>query len=149
MLYYLLAIIAGTTVSSQVAINGKLLHYLGSPILTAFISFLIGTVGLGVIYLVSAYYGLQTIPNFSTLSQTSFWMWTGGLLGAFYIFTSVFVAPKIGFANLFSLIVAGQIILALVFDHFGLLTGQPHLTSSMRMVGVAFLVIGVYLIQNN
>ena len=149
MLYYLLAIIAGTTLSSQVAINGKLLSYLGSPILTAFISFLIGTVGLGVIYLVSAYYGLQTIPNFSTLSQTSFWMWTGGLLGAFYIFTSVFVAPKIGFANLFSLIVAGQIILALVFDHFGLLTGQPHLTSSMRMVGVAFLVIGVYLIQNN
>ena len=149
MLYYLLAIIAGTTLSSQVAINGKLLSYLGSPILTAFISFLIGTVGLGVIYLVSAYYGLQTIPNFSALSQTSFWMWTGGLLGAFYIFTSVFVAPKIGFANLFSLIVAGQIILALVFDHFGLLTGQPHLTSSMRMVGVAFLVIGVYLIQNN
>ena len=149
MLYYLLAIIAGTTLSSQVAINGKLLSYLGSPILTAFISFLIGTVGLGVIYLVSAYYGLQTIPNFSALSQTSFWMWTGGLLGAFYIFTTVFVAPKIGFANLFSLIVAGQIILALVFDHFGLLTGQPHLTSSMRMVGVAFLVIGVYLIQNN
>lgn len=149
MLYYLLAIIAGTTLSSQVAINGKLLSYLGSPILTAFISFLIGTVGLGVIYLVSAYYGLQTIPNFSALSQTSFWMWTGGLLGAFYIFTTVFVAPKIGFANLFSLIVAGQIILALVFDHFGLLTGQPHLTSSMRMVGVAFLIIGVYLIQNN
>ena len=149
MLYYLLAIIAGTTLSSQVAINGKLLSYLGSPILTAFISFLIGTAGLGVIYLVSAYYGLQTIPNFSALSQTSFWMWTGGLLGAFYIFTTVFVAPKIGFANLFSLIVAGQIILALVFDHFGLLTGQPHLTSSMRMVGVAFLIIGVYLIQNN
>ena len=149
MLYYLLAIIAGTTLSSQVAINGKLLSYLGSPILTAFISFLIGTVGLGVIYLVSAYYGLQTIPNFSALSQTSFWMWTGGLLGAFYIFTTVFVAPKIGFANLFSLIVAGQIILALVFDHFGLLTGQPHLTSGMRMVGVAFLIIGVYLIQNN
>ena len=149
MLYYLLAIIAGTTVSSQVAINGKLLHHLGSPILTSLISFVVGTVGLAVLYFVSAYYGLEKVPDLSALKQTSFWMWTGGLLGAFYIFTSVFVAPKIGFANLFSLIVAGQIILALVFDHFGLLTGQPHLTSSMRMVGVAFLVIGVYLIQNN
>ena len=145
MLYYLLAIIAGTTVSSQVAINGKLLHYLGSPILTSLISFVVGTV----VDFGSAYYGLEKVPDLSALKQTSFWMWTGGLLGAFYIFTSVFVAPKIGFANLFSLIVAGQIILALVFDHFGLLTGQPHLTSSMRMVGVAFLIIGVYLIQNN
>lgn len=149
MLYYLLAIIAGTTITTQVAINGKLMGYLGSPILVSMISFLVGTVGLAVIYLVAAYYGLQSVPNFGALTQTSFWMWTGGLLGAFYVFTSVFVAPKIGFANLFSLIVAGQIILALVFDHFGLLTGQPHLTSSMRMVGVAFLVAGVYLIQTN
>jgi len=149
MLYYLLAIIAGTTLSSQVAINGKLLFHLGSPILTAFISFLIGTVGLGVIYLVSVYQGLQTVPNFSALSQTSFWMWTGGLLGAFYIFTTVFVAPKIGFGNMFSLIVASQIGLAIIFDHFGLLTGQPHLTSNMRMLGVGFLAVGVYLIQNN
>ena len=149
MLYYLLAIIAGTTLSSQVAINGKLLSYLDSPILTAFISFLIGTAGLGVIYVVSAYYGLQTIPNFSALSQTSFWMWTGGLLGAFYIFTTVFVAPKIGFGNMFSIIVASQIILAIIFDHFGLLTGQPHLTSNMRLLGVGLLVVGVYLIQNN
>ncbi len=149
MLYYLLAVIAGATVSSQVAINGKLLHYLGSPILTSLISFLVGTVGLAVLYFVSAYYGLEKVPDLSALKQTSFWMWTGGLLGAFYIFTSVFVAPKIGFANLFSLIVAGQIILALVFDHFGLLTGQPHLTSSLRLLGVGLLVVGVYLIQNN
>ena len=54
MLYYLLAVIAGATVSSQVAINGKLLNYLGSPILTSLISFLVGTVGLAVLYFVSA-----------------------------------------------------------------------------------------------
>ena len=62
MLYYLLAAIAGTTLTTQVAINGKLLSYIGSPILTAFLSFLVGTVGLGVLYVIAAYYGWQSIP---------------------------------------------------------------------------------------
>ncbi|NCD09614.1 MAG: EamA-like transporter family protein, partial [Negativicutes bacterium] len=54
-----------------------------------------------------------------------------------------------GFGNMFSIIVASQIILAIIFDHFGLLTGQPHLISNMRLLGVGLLVVGVYLIQNN
>ena len=51
-------------------------------------------------------------------------MFIGGLLGAFYIFTTIFTSPKIEFANMFSLVICGQILLAVISDHFGLLGNQ-------------------------
>jgi bacterial/archaeal transporter family-2 protein len=71
----------------------------------------------------------------------------GGLFGAFYIFTTIFASPKIGFANMFSLVICGQIIFAILFDHFGLLGNDVHLINPYRIVGVVLLVLGVYIIQ--
>lgn len=149
MLYYILAVVAGMTLTSQVGVNGKLLAYTGGPLLTSLLSFFVGTVGLGLVYLLSVFAGWQAAPNAQLLSKTALWMWSGGLIGAFYVLSTVLIAPKIGFANMFSLIVAGQIILAVVFDHFGLLTGQAHMVSPLRLLGIAFLIIGVYLVQTN
>jgi transporter family-2 protein len=149
MYYYLLALISGAALTTQVGINGKLLANLGSPVLTSFVSFLVGTVGLAIAYIAAVYYGVQSVPSLHALTQTDFWMWLGGLLGAFYIFTAIFCSPKIGFANMFSLVVAGQILLAVVFDHFGLLGSTIHIITPFRLMGVALLIAGVYLIQTN
>lgn len=148
-IYYLLAFISGSVLTLQVGINGKLLHSLGSPVLTSFISFMVGTIGLGVTYVCTAFLGIQTVPSLQSLSLPNWWAWSGGILGAFYIFTVIFVAPKIGFANMFSLVVAGQIILAIVFDHFGVLGNQIHSVTALKSVGVTLLIAGVYLIQTN
>lgn len=149
MYYYLLALIAGAALTAQVGVNGRLLVNLGSPVLTSFFSFLIGTIGLGTAYVIAAYNGLQSVPTSNAFAQTNVWMWLGGLIGAFYIFTVIVCAPKIGFANMFSLVVAGQILLAIICDHFGLFGSHIHLLTPMRFVGVALLVVGVYIIQNN
>lgn len=149
MLYYLLALISGAALSTQVGINGKLLFYLKTPIFTAFISFLVGTIGLAVTYLATAYYGLQPIPTFSAISKTSLWMWLGGLLGAFYIFSTIFCSPKIGFASMFSLVVAGQILTAVLFDHFGVFGNPVHPIDPFRLVGILLLIASVYLIQTH
>ncbi len=147
MYYYLFALISGAALTSQIGINGKLLSTIESPVLTSFISFLIGTIALAVIYIVAVCYGLQPVPALNAITQTSLWMWLGGLLGAFYIFTTIICAPKIGFANMFSLVVAGQIILAIIFDHFGILGNPRHILSPFRAFGVTLLIVSVYLIQ--
>ncbi|SFM39826.1 DMT family transporter [Pelosinus propionicus] len=149
MYYYLLALISGAAITTQVGINVKLLSNLGSPVLASLISFSVGTIGLAIVYILAACYGLQPVPTLDAISQTSSWMWTGGLLGAFYIFTTIFCSPKIGFANMFSLVVAGQIVLSIIFDHFGLLGSPVHLVTPFRLIGVALLIVGVYLIQTN
>ena len=148
-IYYLLALISGSVLTMQVGINGKLLLSIGNPVLASFISFMVGTIGLGVVYALAVFFEIQKVPSLQSLSLISWWMWLGGLLGAFYIFTVIFVAPKIGFANMFSLVVAGQIILAILFDHFGVLGNQIHSLTALKAIGVALLISGVYLIQTN
>lgn len=149
MHYYLFALLAGAASTIQAGINGTLSSNLGSPLLTSFISFLVGSIGLFIAYILTAYYGLQPLPTLTSIAQTNYWMWLGGLLGAFFIFTTILCSPKIGFANLFSLLVAGQIILSIIFDHFGLLGSPLHLISPFRILGVVLLIISVYLIQTN
>ncbi|MBP2644225.1 MAG: hypothetical protein H6Q67_2112 [Firmicutes bacterium] len=149
MFYYLLALVSGAAVTTQVGLNVKLLSNLGSPILTSFVSFLVGTIVLAIAYIVAACYGLEPVPTLPAITQTSFWMWLGGLLGAFYIFTTIFCSPRIGFANMFSLVVAGQIILAIIFDHFGLLGSSVHLITPLRLLGLVLLIVSVYIIQTN
>ncbi|MDF2856978.1 MAG: hypothetical protein K0Q87_2829 [Neobacillus sp.] len=149
MFYYLIALISGAALTSQIGINGRLLSTMESPVLTSFISFLVGTIALAVIYGAAVCYGLQPVPAFYAIKQTNFWMWLGGLFGAFYIFTTILCAPRIGFANMFSLVVAGQIILAIIFDHFGVLGNPVHTLSPFRALGVSLLIVSVYLIQTN
>lgn len=149
MYYYLFALISGAALTTQIGINGKLVSTMESPVLTSFISFLVGTIALAIIYIVAVCYGVQPVPAFNAITQTNFWMWLGGLFGAFYILTTILCAPKIGFANMFSLVVAGQIILAVIFDHFGVLGNPIHTLSPFRAFGVTLLIVSVYLIQRN
>lgn len=146
--YYLLSFIAGIALTTQVALNGKLLSGLSSPILTSTVSFAVGTLGLIITYFTTVYWGIQDIPAVQAVGKLSWWMWTGGLLGAFYIVTSIIASPKIGFANMFSLVIAGQIIFAIVLDHLGIL-GMVHPVSPARFLGIILLITGVYLIQTN
>lgn len=145
--YYLLSLLSGLAVTLQVGINGQLQSDVGSPILSSLISFLVGSIGLCIIFCFTLANGTYTLSNLSAIKDIRWWLFTGGLLGAFYIFTTIIAPPKIGFANMFSLAICGQIILAVLFDHFGLLGNKIHLISPYRIIGIILLVSGVYIIQ--
>src|SRR5262245_56458287 len=102
---------------TQAAINNKLASYVGSPISAAFISFLIGTLGLFVYMLATG----TSISSLTDIKNAPPIAWLGGLLGAFFVTSAVLLVPRIGVAMTFSLIVAGQMLVTLVLDHFGFL----------------------------
>ncbi|HCQ88827.1 MULTISPECIES: DMT family transporter [unclassified Clostridium] len=148
-IHYFLALISGFALTLQVGINGELRSKIGSPILSSLISFAVGTIVLTVTFFFTVLSGYSSSQNLINIKNTNWWMFTGGLLGAFYIFTTIFTSPKIGFANMFSLVICGQIILAVIFDHFGLLGNQIHTINSLRVLGVILLILGVYIIQTH
>lgn len=148
-IYYFLALISGFALTLQVGINGELRSKIGSPILSSLISFAVGTIVLTITFFFTVLSRSSSPQNFINIKNTSWWMFTGGLLGAFYIFTTIFTSPKIGFANMFSLVICGQIILAVIFDHFGLLGNQIHTINSLRVLGIILLILGVYIIQTH
>ncbi len=149
LLYLLLALIAGGSATLQAGVNGALRTSIGNPILASLISFLVGSTGIAIAFILVVLTGNQTFPSLEYFKQVQWWMWTGGLLGAFFVFVTIIAPPKIGYANLFCLAIAGQIILAILFDHFGAFGNTVNVFNLYKAIGVLLLIAGVYIIQTN
>ena len=80
--------------------------------------------------------------------RTSWPSWTGGIFGAIFIGTAILMVPRLGAATVLALIVVGQMLGSLAFDHFGLLGVPQHPASLARLAGAAFLLLGVVLIRS-
>ena len=142
--YFLLAIAAGFCLPTQAGINAQLNLWTRSPVLSAAVSFGVGTAAL-ILYAVL----LRTeLPALSTLGERPWWIWTGGFLGAFLVAATVILAPRLGAAPMLSLIIAGQMLASLLLDHFGLL-GFPHQPASpLRLTGILLIIGGVLLVRH-
>ena len=75
------------------------------------------------------------------------WAWVGGILGAFYVTSSIVVAPRLGSAAFFGILVAAQLVMSVLIDRYGLLGYAKHETSPGRLVGVVLLVTGAVLVR--
>lgn len=139
----LLAMAAGICVPIQAGINVQLSQWARSPILAATISFAVGTLGLGLYCLVTR----LSLPALNTASVYPWWIWTGGLLGAFFVSATIFLAPRLGATSMLAWLLAGQMLASLLLDHFGLLGFPEHPFSLTRLAGVVLLGCGVLLIR--
>ena len=107
------------------------------------ISYVGGSLVAGVLLLLSQAPPL-TLP---ALVRVPWYGWTGGLLGVGYVLTITWSLKRVGAANLFALVVAGQLLTALLLDQAGWLGLERHAWSPSRLVGVALLVGGAYLLN--
>jgi transporter family-2 protein len=141
--YYLLSILAGVAVAFQTGVNSQLRTDTNNPVLTALISFGVGTVLLVLMYFMF----FRQVPMFPTGTGFQWWKFTGGALGVLYVTAVVIAAPKIGTANSLAFIVGGQFVAAIIIDHFGLMRLPINPISLYRIAGIVLLLAGVYLIQ--
>jgi transporter family-2 protein len=139
----LVAIIVGFALPVQAGINAQLRLALGHPLTTAFASFLVGTLALGVLLLVFR----VPIPAARVAAQTPVWHWTGGFLGAAYIAVAVILAPRLGAATMIASVVAGQMLASLLLDHFGLVGFARQAATPGRLLGAGLVIVGVRLLQ--
>jgi len=141
--YILLAFVAGFCLPTQAGINAQLNLWSQSAVLTAAISFAVGTLALAVYALILR----VPWPSGVAVTRYPWWMWTGGFLGAFLVASTVVLAPRLGAASMMSLIIAGQMFASLLLDHFGWLGYQVNPVSGLKLLGAALLVGGVLLIR--
>ena len=141
--FIILAIVAGMAMPTQAAINNKLAISVGSPIIAAFISFFVGTIAL-FLYILATGIPLGNVLDAKNASAIA---WTGGILGAFFVASTVTLVPRLGVALTFSLVIAGQMLITLVIDHFGILDVPVKEISIPRILGVTLITIGVILIR--
>lgn len=137
------AIVAGLVLPIQAGLNARMAKNIGHPIFATTISFMVGTISL-IAYSIAARLPTDQLKNFT---QASWSEWIPGALGAFYVAATVILVPKLGAALTFALIIAGQMIISVILDHYGLI-GIPLKQVSMgRIAGILLLIIGVILIR--
>lgn len=137
-----LALLSGALLPIQAGLNTKLGKTLESPLYASLASFLVGTIGL-IIYILAT---RQTV-SWSGVKDAPQYIWLGGLMGAFYITVIIFVFPKLGPGLSFGLIVAGQMVVSLLLQHFDVLVAHRSPISYMQIVGVVLVVVGVIIIR--
>jgi transporter family-2 protein len=137
-----LALIAGFLMAVQAPTNAILGKASGSPVVAAFISFVVGTLALGA--MIAATSGRLFAPE---LKAVPWYAWLGGFYGAFFVAIAAFGAPRIGVGPLLTAAIGGQLIGAIVLDHFGMLglTRQP--VSMEKLAGVALVLFGAWLVR--
>ncbi|QFZ54968.1 DMT family transporter [Oceanihabitans sp. IOP_32] len=139
----ILAVLAGAVLPLQAGLNVQLGKSVQQPIFAAFASFLVGTIGL-LIYLVILKLDFLSVIQVKNVSPA---VWLAGLLGAFYVAAVIILAPKLGTALTFVLVVAGQMSASLILDHFGLMGLPIKQINWQRLLGIGFLIGGVLLIR--
>jgi transporter family-2 protein len=143
--YTTIAVAMGCFLAVQVAVNGGLRLRTGDPAHAALISTTISTASL---LLYSVAIVRKPWPDPAQLTSAPWWIWTGGLLGAVYVATSLVLLSRLGGAILFASIVVGQMLATLAMDHFGLFGLPRHEVNPWRVLGAIFLVTGVALIRH-
>jgi transporter family-2 protein len=141
-LFYLLPVISGIFVALQAGVNTQLRQTIGSPLGAAFLSFLGGTLILGFLVLVLK----QPLPTPQNFGQIEWYKLTGGLFGACFVTMAIITAPKIGVSHMTVMLVAGQLGMTLLMDNFGWLGFPKIAITPYKIIGMAMVIVGAYLV---
>jgi transporter family-2 protein len=139
----MLALAAGACLPTQAGINGQLNLWTRSPIMTAAVSFGVGTLAL----LAYGFLLELPVPDRAGLSKLPWWVWTGGCLGAFFVASTIVLAPRLGAAAMVALIVAGQMLASIILDHFGWLGYPVQPVTLVKLSGAGLIVAGAVMIR--
>ncbi|HEY7196289.1 MAG TPA: DMT family transporter [Gaiellaceae bacterium] len=136
-----LSLIAGLAGAAQVAINGAFGDRIGVLEATAFNSF-VAAILIGVVVLLAGGGVGGVVSGF----REPAWLWVGGIAGAFIVTTITFAGPRIGSLATIALLIAGQLVMGVVIDAYGLFGVDKIPFVWTRLVGIALLAGGALLV---
>lgn len=138
-------ILSGFTFAIQPVMNGRLAIAFSSSIQSAFISFLTSTIILVTLVLLIPL-ERRNIPLVSR-SRGPWWLWTGGLIGAYYVASFALVTPMTGVGLVTLVSILGMIVCGAIVDGRGMFGRNARRIRPIQYLGLALLLSGVVLIK--
>ena len=136
----LLAVVVGMAIGTQTLFAGVLGHHIG-VMESVFIIHLGGLLASGAILLFAGG------GNLAAWRAAPWYIVAfGGLLGVVIVGGYAYVIPRIGLAPAMTLAVSAQLILGAVLGHFAWMGAVHQPLSLSRVVGIAILLLGTWLI---
>lgn len=137
-----LIVLAGGATALQAPTNAKLMTAVGSPVNAAFVSFAVGTAALALLAVL-----LPAKPDMAAARSLPWYAWVGGLYGVIFVIAATWGVPRLGVALTITLMVAGQLLISLILDHFGAFGSPVQPVNLGRIAGVALVVAGVLMVR--
>jgi len=139
--YASIMIIAGIGIPVMAACSSALGRHLGSPVLAASIMFS-GALTIAITTLLIQ----GNIPWGKLATAPKYYLFAGAFI-ALYVLSITFVAPKFGVGNAVFFVLLGQLISTAIIDHFGFFGARVTPLDGMRVLGIFFMSVGIWLTQ--
>jgi transporter family-2 protein len=136
-LYIILAFAMGLTMSIYLPMNSSVAKHIGSSITANVTFFTVALFTSILILLVSGRF--HTINN---LNSVPAYLYLTGFVSAFVVLGTTFLIPHIGARKFFILLIAGQILMAIIVSHFGLLESPKDPVNMKKMIGAILVLTG-------
>lgn len=145
LLFYIIGVLVGMLIPIQTSVNSRLSLYTKSPFYTSLISFSVGTICLIILNIIINP-EVFTIHFYNNQSFNNTWI-VGGLLGVSFLTGNLLLLPKLGATLTVIATVAGQIIMGVIIDTFGLFGATIHDFNLIKAIGVLLLIIGIVIMN--
>ena len=143
LIFLALALITGALIPIQAATNAAFSKSIGNATITGLMVFVVGLLGMILFILITK----TSFPARQQLTAAPLYGYLGGIIVATYVVMITILVPKIGVGTAIGLIVTGQILCAVVIDHFGLFHVAVRTISITRIAGMLLMIGGVYLVM--
>ncbi len=140
---FAIVLAAGAMLPMQAGVNAQLARSGGHALWASGVSFLVGTLALLAVYASLRH----PWPGLAQLKEAPYWAWSGGLMGAFFVTSMAFFAPKLSATTLLALVIAGQMGASLLLDHYGAIGFSTQEINPWRVAGVLLIAAGVVLVR--
>lgn len=142
-LFVALALLAGVTTAYQPGLNAKFADQAGGRVWGGVANFAIGLLAMTVVTCAMR----ATPPTPSKLGAGPWWMWLGGLCGAFFVTLALILVPKIGAATYLTAMISGQLVASVVIDHFGHMGLPIREVTPGRLLGLVLIFGGMLMVR--
>ena len=136
----LIMAVVGGCIALQAPINAGLGKHTGT-FAAATISFAVGTLLLAAITILSG-----KASGLPSVAHVEWYYLLGGALGAAYVFSALVLVSHIGAGGVAAATVTGQLTTSVLLDRVGFLGLEQVPLSFARVLGVALLLAGTYLV---
>jgi len=137
------ALLVGAGFPMQAGINATVAQHQGHPLLAAFTNTTVAT-----LVLLAAILAFRVPwPSAKVMTAAPWWAWSGGALGAFFVLSSLVLAPKLGAAAFVATTIVGTMAASLLMDHYGVIGFRPQPITLLRLGGAVLVIAGMMMIQ--
>ena len=136
-IYILLALFIGIISAIYMPMNSSVSKYLGSPLTANITFYFVALVTSVIVFVVVGDFG--TLSNIKTVP---IYLFLTGVISAFVVLSITFLIPVIGVRKLLIISLAGQLVMAMIVSHLGILESPKDPITIKKIIGATLLFVG-------